>query len=128
VEGCQRHHVSNGYCEFHYLRWSKSDGDLKTVALNGPRPNVLNGKWGADDVGYEAVHGRLRRSRGNARDHACAHCGEPADDWAYDHACPSEKAVERRGRLYAYSTDLDRYLPLCRSCHTRLDKGLAPLT
>jgi hypothetical protein len=124
VAGCRRRHYGNGFCELHYLRWVKSDGDLAIVTLEGTRPSVLNPKWSADDAGYEAVHGRLNRSRGYAREHSCARCAEPATDWAYDHSSSNEKTVERRGRLYAYSTDPAHYLPLCRSCHTRLDKGL----
>jgi hypothetical protein len=124
IEGCSRRHHSGGFCQKHSLRWVNSGGDIEVTTLDGVRPGALNGKWGADDVGYEAVHRRLDRARGNAQGHSCATCGEPAADWAYDHSDPSEKATVRRGREYSYSTDLSHYLPLCRSCHTRLDKGL----
>jgi len=124
IEGCVRHHMAHGYCELHYLRFVKSGGDLDVVALDGIKPASLNPKWRGDAAGYEAIHSRLKREHGKASEHACARCDESAVDWAYDHACPNEKTVERRGRIYAYSTNPDRYLPLCRSCHTRLDKGL----
>jgi hypothetical protein len=59
---------------------------------------------------YHAVHMRLRRAFGPAKDRACAKCGAPAHHWAFDQA----------GGL-PYSEDLSRYRPLCRSCHLSED-------
>lgn len=83
---------------------------------------------------YSAVHERLRKARGSARDYVCP-CGAPAAEWAYDHTDPRPllqwMALANFGRgelagAVAYSTDLDRFVALCRRCHTRLDRPLAP--
>ena len=61
---------------------------------------------------------RLRDDRGPAAAYACAHgCGRGADQWAYDHSCPNE----RQSDVGPFSTDLDRYMPLCHSCHKLFD-------
>jgi hypothetical protein len=39
-------------------------------------------------------------------------------DWAYDYSDPNARSDARRG---PYSLDLNRYIPLCRSCHKRFD-------
>lgn len=79
---------------------------------------------------YMAVHQRLRRERGPAREYACHICGQPADQWAYDrmdlHAVIGETKYGR-GDARPYSTDLAHYVPMCQSCHTRLDRGTAPV-
>ena len=68
---------------------------------------------------YRAVHDRLRRERGPARGYLCDRCGEPALDWAFQYPegrieiCPDTR---RR-----FSSDPADYLPLCRSCHLRMD-------
>jgi hypothetical protein len=64
---------------------------------------------------YSAVHQRLIRARGLASEHACAECGGQAADWAFDNGDP-------RG----FSEDLDRYSPLCRSCHRKKDHRPKP--
>jgi hypothetical protein len=113
IDGCSGKHYGRGLCEKHYQRWV-SHGDADTV---------LPGPWKGDDAGYSAVHERLVTARGPARQHVCAHCGQPAMDWAYDHLDPDEKVGLRHGRLLAYSTDPDRYMPLCRLCHSRHDSS-----
>jgi hypothetical protein len=112
VDGCERRHYGKGYCTLHYQRWVKY-GDPSVVQV---------GHWVGEDAGYSAVHARLERYRGLAKTHLCAHCGQSADDWAYDLSCPNEKRGERHGRLLAYSTDPNRYMPLCRQCHAIHDK------
>lgn len=85
-----------------------------------PRPSGPdNHQWRGDDIGYHAVHARLRRTLGKAAEHACT-CGQPAHDWAYDNADPDEKVTEDGQR---YSVDPARYAPRCRSCHLKLDRG-----
>jgi hypothetical protein len=95
----------------HYQRWVKyGDPDI-----------VLVPRWGGTDVGYNAVHERLNRYRGRANTHECEHCGKPAKDWAYIGGCPDERYHEKAGALLAYSVDPNRYVPLCKPCHARLD-------
>lgn len=62
---------------------------------------------------YEAVHKRLRKARGVARDHLCAFgCGRQAEHWAYD-----GQAEDEIVNHYRYSLDFSHYRPLCRPCH-----------
>lgn len=70
---------------------------------------------------YRAVHRRVQRQRGHANQHDCAHCGQQADQWAYDHEDPAEMSTEWYGKTVAYSAEVDHYLPLCRGCHARFD-------
>jgi hypothetical protein len=109
VEGCVDPVRKTGWCASHYAQQHRT----------GEPPTPFAYKWGSDDVGYSAVHERLRQ-RGPAAEHACAHgCGRAADQWAYDHSCPNE----RQSATGPFSTDLDRYMPLCSSCHKRFDIG-----
>jgi hypothetical protein len=113
-DGCNRKYYGKGWCNKHYQRWVKF-GDAGTV---------LPGAWRGDDVGYEAVHERMRRQLGPASAFRCAHCEGPATDWAYDGTCPDEKLGPRHGRMLTYSTDPDRYMPLCRVCHSAYDGNI----
>lgn len=73
-------------------------------------------------ITYVGLHARLARVRGKARDHTCVECGAPADDWSYDHRDPDEVVGEHHGCMVAYSLDLARYQPMCRSCHVYRDR------
>jgi hypothetical protein len=78
---------------------------------------------------YGAIHQRLWRKRGKAAEHPCATCGKPATQWAYDHSDPNEvMGPEWHGLVVAYSLDLDRYRPLCRSCHAKEDETYSART
>lgn len=70
---------------------------------------------------YHAVHLRLRRVRGPASEYDCI-CGKKAQSWSYDGTDLNEKVEFKDGRNMAYSEDLSRYQPLCRSCHVRRDR------
>lgn len=63
------------------------------------------------------VHERLRARYGPARDHLCP-CGKQAEEWAYQHTAETELSP---GNM-PYSESDDDYLPMCRSCHRRLDR------
>lgn len=56
---------------------------------------------------YGAVHMRLRKRRGPAKNHLCQ-CGQPARDWAYRN-------------IRGHSENLDDYVPMCRRCHKAFD-------
>lgn len=79
-----------------------------------------NPRWGGDDISYTGVHLRMRRTD-PASNHACAHCGGAASQWAYTHDDPNEK----RGEEGPYSVDPSHYIPLCASCHIRFDQRRA---
>lgn len=75
-------------------------------------------------VTYSTLHKRIRRQRGRARDHRCAHGDHPATDWAYDRSDPAEVMIPNsRGRLVPASLDPEHYIPLCRIHHHALDSG-----
>lgn len=111
VEGCDGPHAGRGLCDKHLQRLRSTGDPLTPLPERGPT-------WTGDNATYNAVHLRLRIARGPAANLPCAHCGGTADHWAYDHAEPNERRDEK-GR--PYSTDLARYLPLCKTCHRRFD-------
>ncbi len=82
-------------------------------------PGASNLNWIGDDADYLTVHKRLWRSRGKASEHWCEHCDSKAQEWSYDGKDPNEK-VGTRGRRY--SVDLERYFPVCKSCHLQFGK------
>ncbi len=103
VEGCAAAHEARGMCNLHYIRWRKRG----TLAEWHPERGASSPNWTGDDASYRAVHKRLEKERGKAREHTCE-CGDPAEHWAFD---------EPTG----YSTDTSRYRPLCVSCHRTAD-------
>mgnify|MGYP000844633876 CR=1 FL=1 len=86
----------------------------------GGRPPV------GDVPGYAAAHSRVVARYGKASKHACAHCGDPATDWAL----VGGDLIEPEGRANAgmrYSLDPDDYVALCRAngCHAAYDAANA---
>jgi hypothetical protein len=75
--------------------------------------------WNWQGGAYVTVHNRLSFERGRAAERPCADCGETADQWSYRGGAPDEAIDERRG--FAWSADLDFYVPRCRSCHAKYD-------
>ncbi|MET9086156.1 hypothetical protein ABZX77_30495 [Streptomyces sp. NPDC004237] len=83
----------------------------------------MSTNWTGDEASYLAAHKRIYRERGKASGYACAHCGDPASQWAYDREDLNQK---RTGPQHAapgipYSCDPAHYVPLCRPCHARFD-------
>lgn len=66
---------------------------------------------------YNSVHNRFNETD-PASNHVCG-CGHQAKDWAYQHNSLEEVYDEKSGR--PYSENPDDYLPMCRSCHFKLD-------
>lgn len=111
IEGCGNPHASKGFCDKHWQR-NRSHGD----------PNVVLVIRGTDDIGYTAAHDRVKTRRGRASRYHCAHCGDRATDWAYDHADPDERlALTTKGKYYPISLKIEHYIPLCKLCHRRFD-------
>ena len=120
-----------GYCqcgcgEKTYVpqRSNRAKGWIKGVPTRFKRGHISRVRptnWSGDDATYEAVHARVFNLRGSAKNYRCAMCEQQADEWAYDHSDPNEK---RDPLNRPFSTDLDTYRPLCRSCHRREDASL----
>lgn len=112
--------VRGRYCDGH-LRQIRVYGELRAdIPLKLPN--------GSDKAGYEAAHKRVSRARGKAREHGCAHCPQPATNWAFMHGSSGElpAGTQRNGRPHGpYSLDVNDYIPLCQTCHRRYDVGMS---
>lgn len=117
IDGCARPAEGRGWCNAHYLRWRATGDPLTPLLEHAPA-------WRGDAVGYSGLHRRLRKARGRVSELVCVECGNPAQHWAYDHADPDEKFDAQRG--LPFSTDLDRYQPMCQPCHRRFDVAHLP--
>lgn len=73
-------------------------------------------------VKYLSAHDRVTKERGRAKALRCVDCDGAAREWSYDGGDPNELTELVHGRhLLAYSLDVSRYSPRCRSCHRRFD-------
>lgn len=106
---------SNGMCPKHATRVARH-GDAAVVLAPEPHFGERNHLWTGSDATYNAVHTRLRNQRGSAREQMCG-CGNPAAQWAYDHADPNGRVAEEG----PYSVNLDHYEAKCVPCHKRGD-------
>lgn len=122
VDGCPNRHDNNGYCVAHAHRLRKYGSPTHIpIRKQGGDPTA----WRSRTVGYMGAHNRTRRLRGNARTHACTHCGADAHDWAYDHKDPQERRELVNGYELPFSQDPAHYIPLCKPCHVVMDKRVA---
>jgi hypothetical protein len=103
---CDRDAICREWCKRHYLRWYRSG----STDVN---------RYAKGDGSYKSVHKRLRLRRGRAADFPCSSCGRPAHDWALQRDVAPVKVDRLTGLLF--SNDLAAYVPLCKSCHVRLD-------
>lgn len=139
---CDRPQWAKGLCAPHYTRLNKYGDPLyeppprkppKLPTRQEPRALQLMGEDMVEEVAptYQAMHKRVYKQRGPARDHTCP-CGEPAEQWAYDHQDPYELTEWRKTgpravvREVPYSTCLDHYVALCFGCHVKLDTPERP--
>lgn len=130
VDGCERVLTpkdARGLCGKHYQRF-RVHGDPTVLGYkygdDNPathRRGELHPRWRGDNAGYAAIHDRVKRARGRARDHECVECGGPAAEWAYDNADPRELVAVWCGSEVRYSTDPSHYLPMCVRDHRRFD-------
>ena len=74
---------------------------------------------------HDGWHKRMRRALGPAKQYTCMGCGlRPAHDWAYDwgsHEPRADEAGREAGQPWV--PDVKFYIPLCRRCHSRWDRG-----
>jgi hypothetical protein len=109
---------ARGYCNTHYTRYYRH-GDASVVLTPTPRHGPDNPSWTGDQVSYGGMHVRVTKAKGPASANLCP-CGAQANEWAYDHSDPDERRDPTHG--CAYSVDIDRYAPMCWSCHRRFDR------
>jgi len=96
----------------HYLRLKKrGDADFEFRGDNNPN-------WTGNDATNTAVHQRIRKERGHARNYSCVDCGGQAAHWSYDHSAKDERYDELKG---PYTVNQDHYDPRCVSCHKKFD-------
>ncbi len=112
-------------CGMHYQRLRNNGSPFIVRTGGGSLPAERNPNWSGDNASYAAIHIRLRRWRGSAKDHNCVDCVARAREWSYDHSDPDELVDSKYGR---YSTDLDHYEPRCTSCHRLFDNAARTAT
>lgn len=118
VDGCEKPRGSGVYCSMHAARIARH-GDPEVVIPHAERDlprREDNHRWNPDGS-YVAVHQRLTKWHGPARDYPCAFsCGDQAAQWAY--VGPREPgAVQPWG-------DVEMYSPLCVPCHKAFDLSM----
>ena len=121
VDGCPTKVKAHGLCHTHYMRLRR---------VGSAQADVPVAKKGTNGIGYDAAHDRVRALYGKAHDHLCAcGCGKQAEQFAYDHSDPDERVTTRtwhgQSREVVFSADPTRYLPMTRTCHTRMDRQIA---
>jgi hypothetical protein len=117
VPECQRSYYCRGYCRPHYERF-RANGNPGGNPIGYRPTGTESPRWKGRDITYGGAHVRVRARRGLASAHPCAHCAQPAAQWAYDHDDPSELR-DQSGHFY--SVFVDHYIPLCLVCHKRFD-------
>lgn len=104
----------------HYGRWETHGDPLKVDYATGER----HGQWRDGSDAYNTAHNAVRKARGKASAHPCVLCGGKARDWAYDHSDPDEVLCPKKNLIY--STDPERYRPMCPACHQTYDREHQP--
>jgi hypothetical protein len=118
VASCDRKPYARGLCKTHYMRQLRSSPNPSAPIRVQHADGSSHANWSGALVGYRGAHNRVLSARGSASEHQCAHsCGRQAHHWAYDHSDPSPLTSDQG----PYSTDIDRYIPLCGSCHKTMD-------
>jgi hypothetical protein len=101
---CDRRQVARGYCELHWRRWKALHPDLKVAHV-------------------DTILTHVRKAYGPAKFQLCVDCGLEAADWTYDGTDPDD-ILDSTG--HAYSLKVRHYVPRCRRCRVRRDKGISP--
>lgn len=117
VEGCGVPAFTiKGECRNHAL-WRKRNGDY----INRNHGS-LHWKWlEPDELTWSAIHQRVRKTFGKAREYDCVDCGKRAAHWSYNHQDPNERLDEVAGYVIPVGTSIEFYEPRCVPCHKRLD-------
>lgn len=82
---------------------------------------VRNAKKGK--FSYSAIHNRLYRTLGSAKNKTCILCDDRAREWAYVGNSPFEMIGEnQRKEPRLFSPRMVDYVPMCKSCHNKHDR------
>lgn len=118
VAGCNGAHKAKDLCKMHHQRFLRTgDPSIVREAKHKTGPDSVH--WAGREITYDGFHRRLRRTRGLAASLRCEGCSNQAAHWSYDHTDPSE-ITSNKG---PFSTDLDRYQPMCVRCHSKFDRS-----
>ena len=104
---CDAEYYGQGFCKPHWQHHHRA-GDPRLVRPRSPSGEA-NKRWRGDEVGYVGAHGRVRRARGPASAHQCAHASSECHgrmEWA---------------NLTGNYPDTGDYMPLCAAHHRRFD-------
>ena len=96
-------------------KWFKAMGIQARVPKNTNQDGEDNASWKGDDAGVPALHKRLKKLKGSA--YKCDECGRDDDAGTYDWA-----------NLTGNYIDMDDYMMMCRSCHSKYDKKINNIT
>ena len=120
IDGCEKKNHSKGMCQMHYERVRQhGDPHLTLRPINDEKPT------------YAAMHGRIIRERGKAKEYSCyINIDHPARDWAFilETAAEEDLITDSIKRTYqkdtidlTYSINTLDYKPLCKSHHIKMD-------
>jgi hypothetical protein len=133
VEGCDRQQEARGLCHLHYCRQWEGRPLVVSIlrcAVDGcDYPSKSAGLCVGHHMrlrdirvttNYHMAHIQVVAARGKASTHICIGCAGQAKQWAYDHRDPNVMFSDLGS---PYSGEVDHYIPLCVTCHRRLDLG-----
>lgn len=97
------------------------DRDWRLPENRREAANAFIGQAKGMTLAYSTVHRHLFEQRGPASNYVCP-CGQPAVHWAWQHT--GIELTDNRGRTF--SENIADFLPMCRSCHFKLDIAQSP--
>lgn len=121
LDGCDSKHSRNGYCKLHADRMRRHGNPyiVNLGAAQRPQTGPLNTGWKGSRIKYGSALVRVRRTRGQARQHPCVECGKQASQWAYNGTDPNELTVTADDKTAVqgmiYSAEPRFYQPMCRA-------------
>jgi hypothetical protein len=109
IDGCTQPVYRKRMCGSHYGRWYRHGDPLASGQMGRPP---------ATEIGYDAMHYRIRAARGRPDDYLCVDCGCQAEEWSLCNCC--DELRDHHGR---YSLDVSCYVTRCIPCHRRTDRN-----
>jgi hypothetical protein len=125
VDGCDSPAKAYNMCPMHYGRWKNHGDPLAEPRRAEAKYESEAYNWRGDEVGYDAVHIRMKKSLPSTCALADESCKGRLEVAFRGHDTPLElwRYHEANGRTIPFSTNPDHYWRLCRSHHVRLDHG-----